>query len=297
MNLLPILDIRSIIGCRSNLRLDDPLRFALNHMAAVRLPLAAFFALARDVGIVEVEIRNDLAGTAILDGTLPEDVRAQASAAGVNILSINALQRFNSWDAERAAEAAVLADYARNCGAAALVLVPLNDGSGREDGARQRNLRKALRELSPILSARGLTGLVEPLGFESCSLRSKREAMAAIVSEGGPFKLVHDTFHHHLAGDGELFAEATGLVHISGVTDARIGVAEMRDSHRVLVDGDDRLDSIGQVRALLAAGYQGPLSFEPFATRICTSTNPGPALRASRDFVVESLRASAPAGG
>ena len=45
------------------------LRFALNHMAAPQLDLAAFFALARQLGLSEVEIRNDIAGEAILDGT------------------------------------------------------------------------------------------------------------------------------------------------------------------------------------------------------------------------------------
>jgi len=203
----------------------------------------------------------------------------------LNIVSINALQRFNQWNVDRAAEAAVLADYARDCGAAALVLVPLNDGSAREDGKRQANLHDALHKLSPILSERGLTGLVEPLGFESCSLRSKREAVEAIDSVGGPFRLVHDTFHHHLAGEADLFADLTGLVHISGVTDLQVSVSEMRDPHRVLVDRDDRLDNIGQIKALRRAGYDGPFSFEPFAPEIGRDPNLAKALRASRDFV------------
>ena len=36
------------------------MRFALNHIAAPRLPLAEFFAMARALGCTEVEIRNDL---------------------------------------------------------------------------------------------------------------------------------------------------------------------------------------------------------------------------------------------
>ena len=36
------------------------MRFALNHIAAPNLSLPDFFAAARDLGVTEVEIRNDL---------------------------------------------------------------------------------------------------------------------------------------------------------------------------------------------------------------------------------------------
>src|SRR5262245_12507458 len=169
------------------------LRFALNHMTAPRLAPPAFFALARVLGIGDVEIRNDLEGNAILDGTPPEEIARAAAEAGVEIVSINALQRFNDWNDARAAEAVALADYARTCGARALVLVPTNDGSGRANGERQGNLRIALKALAPILSERGITGLVEPLGFETCSLRLKSEAAQAIeATDSTVFRLVHD---------------------------------------------------------------------------------------------------------
>lgn len=247
-----------------------PLTFALNHMTAPSLPLDAFFALAVSLGIDAVEIRNDLDGNAILDGTPPEEVKALAARYGVTILSINALQRFNEWTPERAREAGDLIGYAAACGAPALVLVPKNDGTGQADGERQANLREALAALKPLLEAAGITGLVEPLGFEICSLRSKREAVEAIRAVGGErtFRLVHDTFHHHLAGEPDLFAGMTGLVHISGVEDPAISVADMRDGHRVLVGADDRLANADQIKALLSAGYAGPFSFEPFAPSV-----------------------------
>ncbi|OLP59204.1 xylose isomerase [Xaviernesmea oryzae] len=243
------------------------LRFALNHMAAPGLPLDRFFALARDLGIDAVEIRNDLAGNAILDGTPPDVVKAAAQAAGLTIISINALQRFNQWTPEREAEAEALIAYARDAGAKALVLVPVNDGSGQADGERQANLATALAALKPRLDAAGLTGLVEPLGFEICSLRSKSEAADGIraVQGEGTFKLVHDTFHHHLAGEDAFHPELTGLVHISGVADAGVAVSDMRDPHRVLVTEGDRLDNLGQIARLRAGGYAGFFSFEPFS--------------------------------
>ena len=47
-------------------------RFALNHMTAPRLQIRDFFRLAHRSGLSEVEIRNDLSGNAILDGTSPQ---------------------------------------------------------------------------------------------------------------------------------------------------------------------------------------------------------------------------------
>lgn len=263
------------------------LRFALNHMVAPKLRPGALFAMARGLGISEVEIRNDLSGNAILDGTPAPEIKAEADAAGISIISINALQRFNEWTPQREAEAIELADYARQCGAKALVLVPKNDGTGRGNGERQGNLRVALKALAPLLQSRGLIGLVEPLGFEICSLRLKSEAAEAIHATGGQgvFRLVHDTFHHHLAGEAEMFPELTGLIHISGVSDRSVSVADMRDSHRVLVDRSDRLDNIGQIRAMMARGYGGPLSFEPFASEVHALASVGPALRASMDVI------------
>ncbi len=271
---------------------ETTLSFALNHITTPGLAPRDFLALARDLGMVGVEIRNDLAGNAILDGTPAAEIRALGGPA---ILSINALQRFTDWTPARAAEAEALADYAAACGARALVLVPTNDGSGREEGVRQRNLRAALAGLAPLLAARGLLGFVEPLGFAECALRLKSEAAAAIAeTEGGEvFRLVHDTFHHHLAGESTLFADLTGLVHISGVSDPEVPLSEMRDSHRVLVEAGDRLDTLGQIAALLSAGYQGPFSFEPFAVEVQQDPDPATALRRSMDVLRAGLSAVA----
>lgn len=268
------------------------LRFALNHMVAPQLDLAEFFALARRLGLGDVEIRNDLADRPLPD---PASVRALAAEHGITIVSINALQKFNHWSAERAREAQALADYCKACGARALVLVAANDGTGRGDNERVSNATEAMRGLKPILAAAGITGLVECLGFEACSLRKKSEAVAAIDAADGAemFRLTHDTFHHHLAGEAALFPARTGLVHISGVEDPAVPVADMRDSHRVLVGPKDRLGNVAQLRALRAAGYGGPLSFEPFAVELRALPDPAKAIGESMDFIRAALAAKA----
>ncbi len=270
--------------------------FALNHITSPGLRFADFLKLAGQLGVEAVEIRNDLRGVEIEDGTPAAEVRRAAEAAGVAILSINALQRFNEWSTAREREAVALAAYARDCGAEALVMCPVNS---REDtrGAMQRvdDLRRALAALVPILGDHGILGLVEPLGFAESSLRLKRVAVEAIDAVGGGtvFRLVHDTFHHFLAGETELFPERTGLVHISGVEDKSLPHDAIRDAHRVLVGPGDLTDNVGQIGALLAGGYRGPFSFEPFAESVQGLRDQAGVLRASMAFVRQGLARAA----
>lgn len=265
------------------------MRFALNHITVPSLSVEDFFALARRLGMTEVEIRND---TPDAVGTVaPGAIKAAAEAAGVTLVSINALYPFNVWSGDLPARAAALADHAAAAGAKALVMCPLNDGTP----VATADLVAALGAMAPILRARGLTGLVEPLGFPVSSLRTKAKAVAAIDAAGGAdvYRLVHDTFHHALAGETALFPERTGLVHISGVADPDVAVADMLDPHRVLVDGADRLCNAAQIRALLASGYDGPFSFEPFAPEVQALADPESALRASMAHLTDAVEAVA----
>jgi 2-keto-myo-inositol isomerase len=256
-------------------------------MVAPRRSLADLLRLANSLGLDQVEIRNDLDGVPMRAGTPPERVRAAAETAGVRILSINALQRFNDWNDARAAEAMALARYARGCGAPALVLCPVNDATYRlPEPERRERLRAALRGLAPILADAGVTGLVEPLGFEQSSLRFKADAVEAIEDAGldGRFRIVHDTFHHYLSGEPRIFPEWTGLVHLSGVNDADLPLDRMRDEHRVLVDANDRCGTLVQIRALME-GYSGPYSFEPFAASVHGLDDIAGALEASMHWI------------
>jgi 2-keto-myo-inositol isomerase len=261
------------------------MRFALNHIAAPNLSVEDFFALARTLGVTEVEVRNDLPD--VVGRVAPEEVKAAAAKAGVEIISINALYPFNVWSGDLPGRAVVLANYAKASGARALVMCPLNDGTS----VAHADLVAALKATAPLLRERGLTGLVEPLGFPISSMRTKRQAVDAIDEAGGAdvFELVHDTFHHHLAGETELFPERTGIVHISGVVDPDVAVAEMLDLHRVLIDDADRLDNVPQIREFIALGFEGPYSFEPFAPEVHELADPGSALRESMDYVAAKV--------
>jgi 2-keto-myo-inositol isomerase len=103
------------------------------------------------------------------------------------------------------------------------------------------------------------------------------------------FRLVHDTFHHHIAAEAAIFPGRTGLVHISGVTDGSVPLSDLRDSHRVLVDGADRIGNIAQIRSLRAGGYAGPLSFEPFSAAVHASRTLEADLAASMSFITAAM--------
>jgi len=267
---------------------------ALNHMTVARMGFRDLVATAAALGCVGIELRNDLPQP-LFDGLDPAEAGAIVRDHGLRILALAEVKRFNDWSADKAAEARALMRIAVACGAEAVSLIPRNDNLGMGNGERQANLRLALRELAPILEDHGLVGLVEPLGFDICALRHKSEAVEAIAALGVTerFRLVHDTFHHHLAGAGPFFAQQTGIVHLSGVVDATLAAADMTDAHRGLVDAADRLGNVTQIRALRAAGYAGPLSFEAFAPQTHALADPVAAIAASFEFIEAQLAAEA----
>lgn len=268
--------------------------FSLNRMSAPRIGFADYLALCQRLGVRAIEIRNDLGGVEINDGTPAQQIREMTAAAGITIRSINALQRFEQFDAAREAEARELIAYAAASGAQALVLCPTNSlRDNRTVSQRHHALVDALKALKPILADNGVLGLIEPLGFEECAVRRKSQAVLAMYDAAGEndYRLVHDTFHHHLAGENIFYPDLTGLIHVSGVEDTAVHVGEMRDSHRVLVGGADRLGNIAQIRTLLARGYEGCISYEPFAEEVAASADIENQLRASMAFIRDGIGA------
>ncbi|NHB75649.1 TIM barrel protein [Rhodobacter calidifons] len=262
------------------------IQFALNHMTVARMSFRDLVALAKQLGCVGIEVRNDLPQP-LFDGMEPAAGGALVRENGLRLLAVAEVKRFNDWSSDREAEALALIRIARAAGAEAVSLIPRNDNLGMGNGERQANLRVALKALKPMLEDHDLVGMVEPLGFETCALRYKAETVEGIEAVGGRgrFKLVHDTFHHTLAHGGPLFPDHTGIVHVSGVVDQQVGISEMRDPHRVLVTPGDRLGNLDQITALQAAGWVGPVSFEAFSAEVHALADPASALRSSMDHI------------
>jgi 2-keto-myo-inositol isomerase len=268
--------------------------FALNHMTVARLSFRDLVALAARLGCVGIEVRNDLQQP-LFDGLDPQEAGEMIRAAGLRLLAVAEVKRFNDWSDDKAAEARALMKIAQAAGAEAVSLIPRNDNQGMGNGERQAALRVALKGLKPMLEDHDLIGLVEPLGFEICALRYKTEAVDGIEAVGGKgrFRLVHDTFHHALAHGGPIFPEHTGIVHVSGVIDQQVSLSQMRDLHRVLVTPGDRLGNIEQLAALLAAGWNGAVSYEAFSPEVHGYADPEAQLARSFTIVREGLAARA----
>ncbi len=267
------------------------LPFALNHMTAPKMAWEAFLDLAKGLGCVGVEFRNDLTSP-LFGGADPSAVKAAVTARGLRILALAEVKMFNDWSEAKRAEAEALMQIAVAAGAEAVSLIPRNDGVATDRNDSVRATETALRALLPMLKSHGLKAMIEPLGFAVCSLRYKDVLAEVIHKIGGVGTcfIVHDTFHHALAGFGPIYPELTGIIHVSGVQEA-IYLDDMRDPHRVLVNADDMLSNVAQIRALRARGYQGPISYEPFAPSVHAMIDPAKALAASMEFIRQDVEA------
>ncbi len=252
-------------------------RIALNRIAYPEVGLEEFFAITAELGLSKVELRNDLPGGKIIDELAPEQVKKLAATYRIEILTINALQKFNlPANLQKATrELKELIALARSIGCRAIVLCPNNDTADTRPPERSlRDTVAALKAFRPQLEEAGMFGYVEPLGFPESSLRSLLSASQAIrVSGSGSYRMVYDTFHHYLgpdeAADVEKMLDVSlvGLVHASGV-EASLDKAAMKDCHRVLVTAADRMGNVEQIARLTARGYAGNVSFEPFSEQV-----------------------------
>lgn len=247
-------------------------RFCLNRKIAPSLSIEAFFRLVNSLGLNKVELRNDLPSGRVTDDLSQQQVRELAERYHIEILTINAVYPFNCCTEQVRNLTESLLQEARAIGAKSLVLCPLNDG--REVSASET--LNALHQLSPQFAFYGVQGLVEPLGFPQSSLRSAAQAQALIRDAQVPFKLLIDTFHHHLYPQAEAeFAQLDvaeiGLVHLSGVEDSRPR-ENLTDDQRIMLTTHDKLQTCEQIKQLEARGYQGVYAFEPFAPEL-TSWN------------------------
>jgi 2-keto-myo-inositol isomerase len=244
--------------------------------------------LAAVLGCVGVELRNDLVSKNLttrefFDGETPSAIGDYAREKGLRILGLSEAYGFNRWSEKMAEQIRLLITQAKESGAESISLIPSNDGAKEPDEKRLSDIRSALALILPMLEVAGLIALIEPLGFTTSSLRRKREAVDAIQAVNGSksFRLVHDTFHHFIAGETEFFPEWTGIVHVSGVTDTSLRPEDMQDGDRILVDERDRLRNVEQIGTLSNMGFQGAYSYEPFASSVHEDGNITESLKAS----------------
>ena len=244
----------------------------LNRVTKPQLPLGEFIKFTAELGIKFIEVRNDFTEIGILDGLSDAELEQAFKGTGIRTLTINALYPFEDGRvlADNLEKLKFLIAEARRIDCPQIVLCPLNEASDpRTEAQRAEDLVKALDAYGPLFEAAGMTGLIEPLGFEICALRTKKAALAGIARSryAHCYKLLHDTFHHFLSGETEFYPQQTGILHVSGVLAGK-PKPEITDEDRLLIDKDDIMDNRGQVKALLAGGCTAPISFEPFSSQI-----------------------------
>ena len=261
-------------------------------MTVPNLGYVSFLDLAVKLGCIGVEVRNDISRP-LFDDLDPVEAGRIASDKGLRLVGLSQVYPFNDWTTERESAVKALIDTAKASGAETISLIPRNDGTALGNGERQANLRIALKGVLPLLRDAEMIALVEPLGFLRSSLRSKTELVEMIASVGGQdhFRIVHDTFHHMLADGGPIYPEMTGIVHISAVVDPTLSLAQREDEHRVLINARDRLENVEQIAALIAAGYEGPISYECFSPETHALADPYTEIKRSFDFISSQLQA------
>jgi 2-keto-myo-inositol isomerase len=265
-------------------------RFALNRIMDPSLGLMEFVRLSSSLGLSKIELRNDLvkggsgkgAVEDIVDGLKPAELRSLTRSEGVEIISINALQKFNlpSRRKDRLEELKKLLELSAAIDCAAVVLCPNNEKDDtRPPRTRYVDTVEALAEYGPLFAEYGIAGYIEALGFGISSLASLPVIVETIKASGyGCYRVLFDTFHHHIGPDdknmfgmdglGASYEIAyTGLVHISGVEDD-IPVEQFLDMHRVLSGPADKMQNKEVIQRLDAMGYLGAFSFEPFSKAV-----------------------------
>jgi 2-keto-myo-inositol isomerase len=261
-------------------------------MTVARMGFESFVALAHRLGCVGIECRNDISDR-LFDGLSPALAGGKIRSAGLRLLVLAEVGQFDRLDPVRLEETIVLLDAAAEAGAEGVALIPANDRAEQQSSNEfdPSGLTAAIELIAPHLEERSLTGLIEPLGFQTCAVRYKKPVVDLLnqLGQSGRFKLVHDTFHHEVAGDEDFCVAETGMVHISGVTDASLARNEMRDPHRELVDKQDRLGNVEQIRRLLDEGYEGPISFEAFSPAVYSLDNPFDKLAESIQWIDAAL--------
>jgi 2-keto-myo-inositol isomerase len=244
----------------------------LNRIIKPQIPLEEFLKFTAGLSIKYVELRNDFTDKGILDGLSDAALEKTFKDSWIQAVTINALYPFEDVKVlhENLEKLRGLIAEAKRINCPHIVLCPLNDANDRRDSVqRASDLVTALNAYGPLFAEANMVGLIEPLGFETSSLRTKKAALTAVVSCDYPnsYRLLHDTFHHYLSGETEFFPEETEIIHVSGVLTGKTKAATT-DEDRILVTKDDIMDNRGQVAALLEGGAAVPISYEPFSPQV-----------------------------
>ncbi len=250
-------------------------RFGLNGATTgEHVDIETDIRVAGEAGYLAVELRDTKIGRYLgSGGTLPA-LRGLLRDAGVEVLSINALEdstlRTGARLEEILARCRVFCEWARALDAPYVVAVPsfLPPGAGGLGGPTEAEVRSqtvaALAAMAGVASAFGVKVGFEFLGFPACSVNTLGAARSILDDVADPtVGLVVDTFHFYAGGSRleDLDGSRIFLVHVD---DAEAGdPAGLGDAQRLL-PGEGVIPLKPMIARLEAAGYRGAYSLELF---------------------------------
>lgn len=127
--------------------------------------------------------------------------------------------------------------------------------------AGRRHCVAALRRVAGHAADRGITIGLEPVNrYESNLVNTAQQAMDLIEDVGAGNLVIHlDAYHMHI--------EEGDMARPVAVCGDRLGYVHVGESHRGYL-GSGLVDFQGFFRALVGAGYEGPVVFESFSSTV-----------------------------
>lgn len=213
-------------------------KYGLNGSTLQLVEQAEEIRLAGAAGFDLLELRAPKIEKFLTTGSLDE-LKTQLAAAGLELLSINALEQTDTRPLEEVrAECEHLAQWAQALGCPYIVAVP---GFREQPLPETEIILRTVDRLAPlaeICSAHGVRLGFEFLGFANCTVHSLQLARAIIDKLASPHAgLVVDTCHFYLSSEpvellGEIEPGQLLIFHVNDVEDRPR--AELRDPHRLL---------------------------------------------------------------
>ncbi len=253
-------------------------RFGLNGATTgEHVDIATDIRVAGDAGYQAVELRDTKIERYLGSGGTLSALRSMLRDAGVEVLSINALEdstlRSGARLDEILARCRVFCEWARALEAPYVVAVPSflpqgATGSARPDEpAIRRQTAAALAAMAGVARGHGVKVGFEFLGFRACSVSTLDAARRILDEVGDPIVgLVVDTFHFYAGGSRleDLDGFDGSRIFVVHVDDAEAGdPAGLGDAQRLL-PGDGAIPLRAIIARLEAAGYGGAYSLELF---------------------------------
>ncbi|MBM3471031.1 MAG: sugar phosphate isomerase/epimerase [Armatimonadetes bacterium] len=253
-------------------------RFGLNGATTgEHVDIETDIRVAGEAGYQAVELRDTKIERYLGSGGTLAALRGRLRDAGVEVLSINALEdstlRTGARLEEILARCRVFCEWARALDAPYVVAVPSFLAPGEAgsldsmDAGMRSQTGASLAAMAGVAKPFGVKVGFEFLGFRTCSVNTLRVARDILDEVGDPTAgLVIDTFHFYAGGSRleDLDGLDAARVFVVHVDDAEPGdPAGLGDSHRLL-PGEGVIPLKAMITRLEEAGYRGTYSLELF---------------------------------